>query len=432
MSDMVNLPQHTDAVIIGAGIAGTATAWYLAQKGIKAVVCEKGRIAGEQSSRNWGFVRQQGRDPAEIPMMMEANQIWRGLERELNADLEWRAGGNLVVFRGEEERTAFEKWIEHAHANGLDSRLVDKTEIQRIAPGTTLGAHGGIYTESDGQAEPRKVTAAIARAAEGRGATFLEDCAVFKVLQEGGRVTGVQTEHGEIRSPRVVLATGAWSSKMLNRLGMKFPQMWVLGSVGRTEPAPRISDTAIWAGVAMRQRDDGRVNFAIRSADADITLQSILHARAFLKLGQSFAGDYSLHLKKVFFDTALGHFSDSALQAELLRYRTLDPKPNQKALNNGFNQLRAAYPALKDIRLQTSWAGYIELTPDLLPVIDAVDRPEGLVIATGFSGHGFGMGPIVGKVVSEIVAGETPSHDLHPFRLSRFVDGSAIAPGTAV
>ena len=116
----------------------------------------------------------------------------------------------------------------------------------------------------------------------------------------------------------------------------------------------------------------------------------------------------------------------------MLRYRVLDPKPNQKALNNGFNQLRAAYPALKDIKLQTSWAGYIELTPDLLPVIDAVDTPDGMVIATGFSGHGFGMGPIIGKLVSEMVAGEETSHDLHPFRLRRFTDGSAVAPGTAV
>lgn len=429
---MTDIPAAADAVIIGAGIAGTATAWYLAQKGIKAVVCEKGRIAGEQSSRNWGFVRQQGRDPAEIPLMMEANRIWRGLEQELNADLEWRAGGNLVVFRGEEDRALFEKWMDHANAHGLDSRLVDQSEIQRIAPSTTLGSFGGIYTESDGQAEPRKVTAALARSAEGRGATFLENCAVFKVVQEGGRVTGVLTEHGEIRASRVVLATGAWSSKMLNRLGLKFPQIWVLGSVGRTEPAPKIADSAIWAGVAMRQREDGRVNFAIRSADADITLQSILHARAFLKLGQSYAGDYSLHLKKLSFDTALGHFSDAALQNELLRYRVLDPKPNQRALNNGFDQLRAAYPVLKDIKLQTSWAGYIELTPDLLPVIDAVDTPRGMVIATGFSGHGFGMGPIVGKLVSELVAGEEPSHDLHPFRFSRFHDGSIVAPGTAV
>ena len=83
-----------DVVVIGAGIAGTATAYYLAKGGSKVIVCEKGEIAGEQSSRNWGFVRQQGRDPAEIPLMMESNNIWRGLERELNADLEWLQAGN--------------------------------------------------------------------------------------------------------------------------------------------------------------------------------------------------------------------------------------------------------------------------------------------------------------------------------------------------
>jgi len=432
MATMTEIPKQADTVIIGAGIAGTATAWYLAKKGIRAVVCEKGRIAGEQSSRNWGFVRQQGRDPAEIPLMMEANGIWRGLSQELNADLEWRAGGNLVIFRTEEDRATFEKWMEHAKAHGLDSRIVERDEIQRVAPGTTLGALGGIYTESDAQAEPTKVTAALARTAEGRGATFLENCAVLRVNREAGRVSGVETEHGEIKAKTVVLATGAWSSKMMKHLGLDFPQVWVLGSVGRTEPAPKVADSAIWAGIACRQRDDGRITFAQRSADADVTVQAILHARAFRRLGQDFAGEFNLRLRKIFFDTAMGHFSEQALHNELLRHRVLDPKPNMKVIAKGLGELQAAYPQLKGLKLQKSWAGYIELTPDLLPVLEAMDQPEGLIVATGFSGHGFGMGPITGKLVSELVAGEQPSQDLKPFRFSRFHDGSIVAPGTAV
>ncbi|WP_417520162.1 NAD(P)/FAD-dependent oxidoreductase [Minwuia sp.] len=429
---MGDIPTQADVVVIGAGTAGTASAWYLAKRGLKVVVCEKGRIAGEQASRNWGFVRQQGRDPAEIPLMMEANRIWQGLERELNADLEWTRRGNLVVFRDEAERAMFEGWMDHAKAHGLDSRIVDRAEIGRLIPGTTLGALGGIYTASDGHAEPAKVTPSIARAAEGRGATFLENCAVFGLIREAGRVAGVVTEKGEIRAPHVVLASGAWSSKMMAHMGLVFPQVWVKGSVGRTGPAPEVTGPAVWAGVALRQRQDGSINFAVRSADADLTMQMLLHSRTFMKLGTQHLRDFHFRLRKLSFDTALGHFSQTALERELVRYRTLDPEPNHKVLEGALAELKRAVPALGDIRMAKSWAGYIDMTPDLLPVIEAMDTPKGLVVATGFSGHGHGMGPIVGRLVSEIIADGQPSLDLSAFRFSRFHDGSDLSAATAV
>lgn len=432
MAAMREIPTSADVVVIGAGIHGAATAYYLTQRNMDVVVCEKGRIAGEQSSRNWGFVRQQGRDPAEIPLMMEANRIWRELERDLNADLEWTVGGNMVVFRSEQERAMFEGWMDHARAHGLDSRIIDRAEVERIVPGATIGELGAIYTASDGHAEPAKAAPALARAAEGRGATFLEDCAVFEVLTEGGHVSGVRTEHGEIRAPVVVLATGAWSSKMLSHLGLKFPQVWIKGSVGRTAPVAPISETAVWGGVAFRQRQDGSINFAVRSSDADLTMQTILHGRHFFGIGKEHMRDFRIRFRRILLDTAMGHFSKEALERELVRYRTLDPEPNHAVLDAALAELKRAIPAVGDAGMQKSWAGYIDMTPDLLPVIEAQHNPRGLVIATGFSGHGFGMGPIVGKLVAQIIAVGEPSLDLSAFRFGRFHDGSDLTAGTAV
>ncbi|WP_416899249.1 MAG: NAD(P)/FAD-dependent oxidoreductase [Minwuia sp.] len=432
MSDTRSIPKEADVVVIGAGIHGTATAYYLTHRNMNVVVCEKGRIAGEQSSRNWGFVRQQGRDPAEIPLMMEANGIWRGLERELNADLEWTVGGNMVVFRTGEERAMFERWMEHAKGAGLDSRIIDRSEVERIVPGTTLGELGAIYTASDGHAEPAKATPALARAAEGRGATFLENCAVFRVLTEGGHVSGVMTEHGEIRAPVVVLATGAWSSKMLSHLGLKFPQVWIKGSVGRTEPVAPISESAVWGGVAFRQRQDGSINFAVRSSDADLMMQTVLHGRHFFGVGKQHMRDFRIRFRRILFDTAMGHFSERALARELTRYRTLDPEPNHAVLAAALTDLKRAIPAVGEAATAKSWAGYIDMTPDLLPVIEAQENPRGLILATGFSGHGFGMGPIVGKLVAQIIAVGQPSLDLSAFRFSRFHDGTDLTAGTAV
>ena len=427
-----NLPNRADVVIIGGGIMGAASAWYLAQRGLSVVVCEKGRVAGEQSSRNWGFVRQQGRDPAEIPLMMESNRIWRTLERDLNADLEWTVGGNLVCFQSGDERATFERWQGIAAQHGLQSRLVSTSDMQQIVPDSQLGSLGGIFTDSDGHAEPEKVTLALQRAAEGRGAQFLTDCAVFGVETAAGRVSGVETEHGPIRAPTVVLACGAWTSRMLAHLGHRFPQVWITGSVARTTAAPPIARAATWAGVAFRQRHDGTMNIATRSADHDLTVESLLFGRVFLDDYRKHGRNLRLRFGRTSVSLSLGRYSTAALRRELTGFRTLDPAPNRRQLDDVLRRLIQAVPATSGIRIDRAWGGYIDMTPDMLPVIDTLDRPDGLVVASGFSGHGFGMGPVVGRLVSEIIADGQPSLDLHAFRFSRFAEDGPLTSDTVI
>ncbi|MDP7546902.1 MAG: FAD-binding oxidoreductase [Alphaproteobacteria bacterium] len=426
------MDRTADVVIIGAGIAGTAAAYYLAKGGARVVVCEKGEIAGEQSSRNWGFVRQQGRDPAEIPLMVEANKIWRGLERELNADLEWLAAGNLVTFETEEERAGWESWQKTAAQFGLSSKILGRAELEAVVPGNAFNSLGGIFTESDGQAEPTKVTAALARAAEGRGAEFLTHCAVYEVETSAGAVSGVITERGGISAPVVVCAGGAWSGRMLRTLGLKLPQMWIKGSVARTTPGPIVTHTATWTGVAFRQRRDGTFNIATRSADHDLTIESLLNLPAFMGNFARNKRDIRLHLNRLALDLRGGSFSKAALGRELTTHRILDPTPNHKVLKQTLAGLHRLLPATAKVEIDRSWAGYIDMTPDMLPTIGAAGAPSGLVLATGFSGHGFGMGPIVGRLVAELIQRGEPSLNLDAFRFSRFHDGSKLTPHSVV
>ncbi len=421
-----------DVIVVGAGIAGTTSAYYLAKRGARVLVLEKGEVAGEQSSRNWGFVRQQGRDPAEIPLMMQSNEIWRGLERELNADLEWIQGGNLITFADERERRGWEKWLETARGFGLDSRLLERAEIDEVVPGNGFECLGAVFTESDGQAEPRKVTAAFRRAAEGRGVEFRTRCAGFEILTEGGAVSGVASEQGVFRAPAVVCAAGVWSSRLLRGLGLKLPQVWIRGSVARTTPAPPLNHPAVWTGVGYRQRGDGTMNVATRSADHDLTIDSLLLFSRYWREFRANRGAISLHLNRLFFDTFWSRFSKRALARELTRHRTFDPEPNHATLARVLDQLRRIVPAARDVEIDFTWAGYIDMTPDMLPAIDRLRAPDGLVLATGFSGHGFGMGPIVGRLVSELILDPAPSLDLHAFRFSRFSDGSKLVPHAIV
>ena len=195
----ISPPREAEVVVIGGGIAGCASAYYLAKRGVKVVLLEKGRLAGEQSSRAWGFVRQQDRHPAELPLMVAGNRIWRGMEGELNADLEWTAGGMLALARDGKDLAYYEERARLEQAAGADSRMIAPTQVRSLLPQLDQQVLGALLTPSDGHANPEKSTLALAAAARRLGADLIENHAAERLVIQGGRVTGVLTGGGEIR-----------------------------------------------------------------------------------------------------------------------------------------------------------------------------------------------------------------------------------------
>jgi glycine/D-amino acid oxidase-like deaminating enzyme len=203
LTSPADCPSTSDVVIIGGGIVGVSTAWFLARRGLSVTLCEKGHIAGEQSGRNWGWVRVQGRDPREVPMMLEAMNIWRTLADEIGEDVGYTESGCLFAARRPKNLPAFEAWCRVADDYGLPTRIIDQGELRSILGDDASQWCGALYTETDGRAEPHLAAPAIARAAGRAGATILTGCAVRGLRLEGGRVTGVVTESGEIRTSTV-------------------------------------------------------------------------------------------------------------------------------------------------------------------------------------------------------------------------------------
>ncbi|MFI5079387.1 MAG: NAD(P)/FAD-dependent oxidoreductase, partial [Vicinamibacteria bacterium] len=144
------MERDADVVVVGAGIVGCATAYFLARRGARVVVVERGPVPGEQSRKNWGFVRQQGRDPLEMPLVVEANRLWQGLGRELNAEIEWIQGGNLALAADEARMARFESWLPLAREYGLPTRLLRGHELDAVVPGLAGGWVGGMHTPGDG------------------------------------------------------------------------------------------------------------------------------------------------------------------------------------------------------------------------------------------------------------------------------------------
>ena len=246
-----------------------------------------------------------------------------------------------------------------------------------------------------------------------------------------GGVAGVVTERGEIRTPAVVCAAGAWSSRLARTLGFDLPQRWVRGTVARTTPAPPVTACAVWGpGVAFRQRRDGSFNIAAGGAlDHDVTLDSLRQLRFFLPNFWKNRTLFRFHVGRPLLASLAAALPGSAARRRPLVWdRGREPQPNPAKVRRSLAELQRVLPALPPLGIARQWAGYIDAAPDLVPVLGEVPQLRGFVLATGFSGHGFAMGPIAGRLVSELIVDGKPSLDITGFRFSRFADGAIGRP----
>jgi glycine/D-amino acid oxidase-like deaminating enzyme len=422
-------PQKADVVIIGGGIIGVSTAWFLAKQGVEVVLCEKGHIAGEQSSRNWGWVRSQGRDRRELPMMIESMKIWRSLEVEIGEDVGFNQGGCLYMARNEKQLKNYVDWLPTAREFGLDTQVIEGKELDQHVNDASSQWLGAMYTASDAMAEPHKAVSAIARAAIRSGATLLTSCAVRGVETQGGRLSAVVTEHGSIQTSTALCAAGAWTSMFCRSLGIAVPQLQVRGTVARTAPADVILKGNVFdKKIGIRRRQDGGYTIAHGSIlDHFITPSTFRFAFKFLPALVKEMGALRISIGRPFLE-ALGTPSTWALDeaSPFERTRVLNPQPNPRVLKSFCKSFDEVYPQLAGTRIVESWAGMIETTPDVIPVIDESEKVPGFFIATGFSGHGFGIGPGAGKAIAGMLTGNDSGIGLDDFRLSRFFDGTPI------
>ncbi len=429
------IPRSVDAVIIGGGIVGCSAAYFLARQGVSVALFEKGRIAGEQSGRNWGWVRQQGRSPIELPLMIRSLRGWQELPGELGEDLGFRQGGSLYLAENPAQLAELGEWLAVARAHDLDTRLLSGRELGTVLKCDGRNWAGAMYTASDARAEPSRAAPAIARGARRSGAHIVSRCAVRGIERAAGRVQAVLTEHGVVAAPVVVCAGGAWTSLFCGSLGITVPQLTVLGTVARTAPATRLLDGEAWSPrIAIRRRADGGYTVAHGSSYThSLTPATFRFAAKFLPALRQGYKSLRLQFGREFFKAMaeLNHW-DLDAPSPFERERVLNPAPEPRVLRQMRDALKRWFPEIGDAPFLESWGGMIETSPDVLPIISGVGGFEGFFIATGFSGHGFGIGPGAGKLIADMVRGVADPVELAAFRLTRFFDGSPIRPGPAL
>jgi sarcosine oxidase, subunit beta len=376
--------MHTssaDVIVIGGGITGTATAYELAKRGVTVTLLERGEIAAMASGWTLAGVRQSGRHVAELPLAVAAVRRWEGLAEELGSDIEYRQDGNLRLALTDEDVPVIRKVVEDGHAAGLPIKYLDGQEaVWNVAPVLTESVRGAAWCTTDGHANNHLAVKAFADAAARHGATIRTGVHVESLQVEGDRVTGVVTRDGVIPGGTVVVAAGIYSPSLLAPLGLELPMTVTLCPVIQTEPVePTMRQVlGIASGeFAGRQKASGRFRF--------------------------------IGMSEAWMDDKVDPY---------------DPALTLRDMHRTITTGVAIIPMLSDLRIHKSWGGLIDRTPDVIPVLDRVPSHEGLVVAAGFSGHGFGIGPVTGEVVADLATWAAPRFELSAFTLARFEEAS--------
>ncbi|MCC6187469.1 MAG: FAD-dependent oxidoreductase [Anaerolineales bacterium] len=363
------LPDSSEVAIIGGGLVGCAAAYYLTQQGASVVLIEQNGVGSGASGRSGGGVRQSARAAAEIPLAIQAVALFSGLADELGLDIEYVQRGNLRLVESVDYIRPMQVDIARQQGQGLNVRWLEQSEVCELAPAlqreSLLGAS---FCPTDGHANPLKVTAGFAAAARRRGARILTGCSVTGFRQLDSGLVQLATTAGRLRARNVIIAAGAGTARLCQASGFDLPLANMRYESLVTEAVRPLFDAMFGVASAdlfFRQTRHGSVHFGgglVLPADDETTTQDNLAAAA-------------AHLARL-------------------------------------------VPALAQANLVRTWGGLDPSTPDGIPIIDCLG--DNLLVATGFCGHGFALGPVVGRLLAAwVTRGQRPA-ELAGFERNRF------------
>jgi len=369
--------EKADVLIVGGGIMGSSLAYHLAKEKKSVILLEKSHVGAEASGRNGGGVRQQSRDPAELPLAMKSVEMWSGLSEELSYDVEYKRAGNLIVARTPQQLEAFESRVKRERKAGLDVRMVTPDEACRLLPSLNKeDIIGGTYCPTDGTANPIRTTFAFARAAKAAGAKIYTCTEIIGMELAGNVINVVETTRGKMWGEVVVNAAGPWAPVIGRMIGVDIPIQPKRCQIMVTQQLP----------------DGACTPFS------------------------EVSGGYGWWTQTLHGNVLLGHNSrpvdqyDYGVTFEAIAFQT--------------HQTVKFLPSFGKVPVIRCYSGITAWTPDAIPIISYLTEVKGFLIDAGYSGHGFCLGPVSGKLVSELILKGKPSLPLDSFDYYRFHKGS--------
>lgn len=369
-----------DMIVVGSGIVGSSTAYYASKKGMSVIVLDKDGVIGNgASSRCGGGVRVSGRLEPEIPLAKYAvDEIWPTLSEELGIDTEYHKAGNMRFAFTEEDLPKLTAIQKMNAGYDVKIELLTAEEARERCPYVGETVTGAAWCDIDGSANPLKTTLGMYRVARNRGVQYITGDAAIEIQVVQGKARRVITEKGNVyEGEHIVLANGYGARALANTVGVDFPFRQKLIEMFVTEPTRPMFQFMVGAvgaagGAYGHQTEHG----------------------SFI-----WGGDSGYEHHPIFEEDA------KCVQQ------------TAPAISRG---TMAFFPALAELKVIRTWAGWIDLCYDLYPVIGPVEEVPGLMVAAGYSAHGFCLGPVTGKILAEVAAGETPCVDWKPLAYDRF------------
>ena len=373
-----------EVAVVGGGVMGCSTAYYLALAGVPVVLFEKASQVGQEASGvNAGGVRQHGRDPAEMPLAIAAIKMWKELEEELDFDLEYRPGGHLRLASSERELEILAESVRNQHRLGLhDIVLLDEKEVRELVPKLSLKFVGATYCYSDGHANPHRVCPAFARAATRAGATIHVNTEVTDIDVLCDHEFVLHTSRGLVHARYVVNCAGAWAGRIARTVGVELPVQVKYWQSMVTEPVPPfLRPVLTWPKASS---DSGGWK--------NLNLKQLAHGQ--LLISGAWVGDGNLHSRQ-----------------RTTRY---------EGVTGSSRDFVRVFRHLEGITLQRAWVGIDGHPPDNVVCMGIVPEVPGFLLGGPGSGHGFALGPIVGKLLTELIATGKASVPIDGLSIERF------------
>ena len=393
------MSDPVDVIVVGGGIVGAATAYFLARRKLRVLLIEAETPAWGASGRNPGY---QWLHTRRAGLQMELGLAGRRLADTLAEELdgfEFRPCGGMIYFFDERQRPLFETLVAERRAAGLPMELLDAKQTLAHCPALSERVAGATWNPLDAHQNTQRLVDALVAGAERQGARILRTTRVESLIMEGRRCLGVRAATGSFTAGLVVLAAGSWTPKLLAPHGIDVPITAMRLQVVETEPAPFRFAPVLYGPTALKQYTFIRDLPGYSDVGTTHPLEATFDGLEFLEL-------------------AVQREDGRLLLGCPMDFPGLDDRPTVGGLALTLAVLSDAMPPIKSLAVERVWAGLLPQTPDALPIVGPVPSIEGLMLNAG---HVFGnlAGPLSGKMVAQAIAGEATDFDLALFRLDR-------------
>jgi sarcosine oxidase subunit beta len=386
--------MNADVVVIGGGVVGAADTYFLARRGLKVMLVERGGISQGTSSRCDGNVLLNDKMPGfDCRLAGLSQELFPRIAAELDEDIEWHRRGSLLVIESEAELAVAGDFCRKLQDEGIPVRILDAREVHDDEPHLADGILGGMEAACDGSVNPMALTWGLIRGAARQGAVIRSHTVVTGIRADaGGAVAGVETDRGTIATPRVVNAAGIWADEVGRMVGLDIPVKPRQGQIlvgERTRPVARRK--VMEFGYLMAKFGGG-------DYQRNVTPEMEAFGIAF-----------------VFEPTRSGNF----LIGSSRRFVGRDTRCHPPLLAAMAARAISFFSVLREMRVIRSYAGLRPYTPDHFPIVSASPMP-GFYITAGHEGDGIGLSLITGKLISQMISGDPTDIDVTPLRLDRF------------